>query len=334
MNGCRHSFWVPALSAMVAIFGAGSVSAQTAPAADGKSLPSFLGSDRLPDLMAARDAVIARHKAALAAREATKEAEIRLLAASDDVNRRAEAERVLAADIRLRAEALSVKFASELPAEAEPAKLTFVTPEAPEIARAVTAQAQPAVVKTPAATASGTAGIKPQQVVAAIETSAVDTATTLAMQRATDALTSRQSRSRRDQPSRRGSQSAVACSQGGLDHRHSRNRRSPPRSHRCGRSSSARARRQTARPAGKHCRRRQRTGHLRHDCDSRKERAHDSAVRARRRGPLTLPNSTNSKRRRRDRTGLVFFVRCNMEGVEGRCPSASKTDRRNRQLSD
>ncbi len=189
MNGCRHSFWVPALSAMVAIFGAGSVSAQTAPAADGKSLPSFLGSDRLPDLMAARDAVIARHKAALAAREATKEAEIRLLAASDDVNRRAEAERVLAADIRLRAEALSVKFASELPAEAEPAKLTFVTPEAPEIARAVTAQAQPAVVKTPAATASGTAGIKPQQVVAAIETSAVDTATTLAMQRATDALT-------------------------------------------------------------------------------------------------------------------------------------------------
>jgi len=185
MNGCRHSFWVPALSAMVAIFAAGPLSAQTTPAADGKTLPSFLGSDRLPDLMAARDAVIARHKAALAAREATKEAEIRLLAASDDVNRRAEAERVLAADIRLRAEALSIKFASELPAEAEPAKLTFITPAAPGTARAVTAQAQPAVVKAPAATA----GTKPQQVVAAVETSAVDTATTLAMQRATDALT-------------------------------------------------------------------------------------------------------------------------------------------------
>ncbi len=76
------------------------------------TMPSFVDSRHVPDLIAARGEASVAASAAL-----VRDAEARLLSDADDLARRAEEERALAADVRARAEALSERFATEMAQE-------------------------------------------------------------------------------------------------------------------------------------------------------------------------------------------------------------------------
>lgn len=132
-----------------------------------RDLPAFLDKSRLSHLEEARAAL-----AAIAAREAATvsftgrdEAE-KIMTSAGDVQRRAEAERLLAAEVRARAEALSERFSAEI-AEASREKAAL-----------------------PAAQAKAAPSGKP----AALTTASVEPRAAQAMQRAAEALT----RARRD----------------------------------------------------------------------------------------------------------------------------------------
>lgn len=71
------------------------------------AMPSFLDKSRVSDLVAARAAI---DGPAISERDADQQ----LMSASDDLRRRAEEERALAAEVRAKAEALSQRFAEEL----------------------------------------------------------------------------------------------------------------------------------------------------------------------------------------------------------------------------
>lgn len=85
---------------------------ETRPAA-GRAMPLFLDKSHVADLVAAR-AALDGAAIAFEAAEAERAKDQRLMSETDVLARRAEQERVLAAEVRAKAEALSQRFAQEL----------------------------------------------------------------------------------------------------------------------------------------------------------------------------------------------------------------------------
>lgn len=110
----RH--WLAVVPVVAALSSAAPVMAQTA-------MPSFLPKAHVSDIVAARAAIdSATSVSVLEATEAKREAEARLLSQTDELARRAERERAMAAEIRAKAEALSQRFAEELSQDAKSAE--------------------------------------------------------------------------------------------------------------------------------------------------------------------------------------------------------------------
>lgn len=128
----NHELGIKACSFRVALAVAGllSLASDVACAADAlPRLPSFVGARELPALPASGDS-------------AADERDAAILRSADEARRRAEEERIKAVEIRRQAEALSQRFAAEIPAaavgSATPAMEKAVTTPAPVVSPVVT----------------------------------------------------------------------------------------------------------------------------------------------------------------------------------------------------
>lgn len=127
----NHELGLKAGTARVALAALGLLSISTSAALSTDSLPrvpSFVDARQLPELPASRDAM-------------SEERDAAILRSADEARRRAEEERLKAVEIRRQAEALSQRFAAEIPA-------TAVNSAAPVIEKAVDkASATPAAAR-------------------------------------------------------------------------------------------------------------------------------------------------------------------------------------------